>query len=262
MELGIDGKNALVTGGSLGIGRAIAAELTANRANVAIVARNAERLEAAARELSGNSGGRVIGIPGDMASAEDITRVIGATREALGGIDILVNNAGSSPAGRLQDLDDATWEAAFGLKLMGYMRCAREVVPEMRSRKWGRIVNIIGAGGHSPSPRYILGGTFNAALFNFTRALAMDCAPDNVLVTGINPGATDTPRWQTLIEQQSRISDSTPEEFNEATIANIPLGKLGNPEDIANLVAFLCSDRAGHIAGALIDVDGATRKGL
>ncbi len=206
MDLRIDGRNALVTGGSLGIGRATAAELAANGVNVAIVARDAARLDAAASELSSNTGGRVVGIPGDMSNAVDIARVIDGAREALGGIDILVNNAGSSPAGRLQDLDDETWEAAFGLKFMGYMRCARAVVTEMRARNWGRIVNVIGGGGPNPNAGYILGGSFNAALLNFTRALAKDCAPDNVLVNGVNPGATDTPRWQTLVAQKSAFT--------------------------------------------------------
>lgn len=262
MDLGIAGRNALVTGASLGIGRAAAAELAANGAGVAIVARDRDRLETAAAELGRNGGGRVVAIAGDMSKADDIVRVVAAAREALGSVDILINNAGSSPAGRLDDLDDATWFAAFELKFMGYARCARAVVPEMRARKWGRVVNIIGLGGINPSAGYILGGSFNAALLNFTRALAMECAPDNVLVNGINPGATDTPRWQTLVEQKSRFTGQTREAVSAESMAAIPLGKLGRPEDIAALAAFLCSERAGHITGALINVDGGSAKGL
>jgi len=262
MDLRIDGRNALVTGGSLGIGRATAAELAANGVNVAIVARDAARLDAAASELSSNTGGRVVGIPGDMSNAVDIARVIDGAREALGGIDILVNNAGSSPAGRLQDLDDETWEAAFGLKFMGYMRCARAVVTEMRARNWGRIVNVIGGGGPNPNAGYILGGSFNAALLNFTRALAKDCAPDNVLVNGVNPGATDTPRWQTLVAQKSAFTGRPPEEVHAESIAGVPLGRAARPDEIADLIAFLCSERASHISGALLNIDGAASGGL
>lgn len=262
MDLNLEGKRALVTGGSLGIGRAIAAELAANGVDVVITARDADRLHAVASEITGNRGGRVVGIPGDMGRAEDIDRVVAGTREALGSIDILVNNAGSSPAGRIDDFEDADWRAAFELKFMGYMRCARAVLGEMRARKWGRIINIIGRGGHNPAPGYVLGGPFNAALLNFTVALAKDCGRDNVLVNGVNPGATDTPRWHTLVQQQSRSSGKPPEEIMAKSYGDIPLGRLGRPEDVANLAVFLCSDRAGHITGALLNVDGASTEGL
>ncbi len=262
MDLGIAGRNALVTGGSLGIGRAVALELAANGVNVAISARNPDRLADVARELTSNTGGRVVAVPGDMSKPEDITRVMAETGAALGDIDILVNNAGSSPAGRLQDLDDETWYAAFELKFMGYMRCARAVAPHMRARKWGRIVNIIGAGGPNPSAGYILGGSFNAALLNFTRALAKDCAPDNVLVNGVNPGATDTPRWKSLVEQNARISGKSEAEISAQSVANVPLGRPARPDEIADVTAFLCSERASHMAGALLNVDGGSSGGL
>ena len=262
MDLGIAGRHALITGASLGIGRAVAAELAASGVDVAICARDKDRLDETAAALESNSGGRVVALAGDMSKPDDIAAVVAGAREAFGGIDILVNNAGSSPAGRLQDLDDETWFAAFELKFMGYMRCAREVVPEMRARKWGRVVNVIGLGGVNPSGGYILGGSFNAALLNFTRALAMDCAPDNVLVNGINPGATDTPRWQTLIEQKTRFSGKTRDEVEAESVTAIPMGKIGTPEDIAAMAAFLCSERAGHVTGALINIDGGSAKGL
>lgn len=262
MDLGIAGRNALVTGGSLGIGRAVAAELAANGVNVAITARNADRLSGVAQELVSNTGGRIVAIPGDMSSSDDITRVIDEAAAALGDIDILVNNAGSSPAGRLQDLDDEIWYAAFELKFMGYMRCARALAPGMRDRKWGRIVNIIGAGGPNPSAAYILGGSFNAALLNFTRSLAKDCAPDNVLVNGVNPGPTDTPRWKSLVEQNAKISGKSEAEISAQSVANVPLGRPARPDEIADVTAFLCSERASHIAGILLNVDGAASGGL
>ncbi len=262
MDLGISGKNALVTGGSLGIGRAAAAALAAAGVDVAIVARDAPRLAAVAAELDEAGEGSVVAIPGDMSKVEDIERVIAATREAFGAIDILVNNAGSSPAGRIQDLDDETWAAAFGLKFMGYMRCARAVVPEMRSRRWGRVVNVIGRGGHNPSADYILGGSFNAALLNFTRALAKDCAPDNITVNGVNPGATDTPRWQQLVEQKAAFTNMTQDAIQAESAAEIPAGRMGRPEDIADMIAFLCSERASYVNGAFLNVDGAATVGL
>lgn len=262
MDLGIAGRNALVTGGSLGIGRAVAAELAANGVNVAITARDPDRLAGVAQELVSNTGGRIVAIPGDMSKPEDISRVIAEAGVALGDIDILVNNAGSSPAGRLQDLDDETWYAAFELKFMGYMRCARALAPAMRARKWGRIVNIIGAGGPNPNAGYILGGSFNAALLNFTRSLAKDCAPDNVLVNGINPGPTDTPRWQSLVEQNAKITGKTEAEISAQAVASVPLGRPAQPEEVADVATFLCSERASHLAGILLNVDGAASGGL
>lgn len=262
MDLGISGRRALVTGGSLGIGRATAAELAAEGVDVAIVARDRDRLDAAAQELSSNTGGRIVAVPGDMGNADDIARVVDEAAAALGGIDILVNNAGSSPAGRIEDLDDATWMAAFELKFMGYMRLSRAVLPAMRAQKWGRIVNIIGGGGHSPRPGYILGGAYNAALINFTRALGKSAAPDGVLVNGINPSSIDTPRWATLMEQRSKFEGRTPAEINAGIEANIPVGRLGTAEDIAGLVAFLCSERAEFLAAININADGGAAAGL
>lgn len=262
MELEIKGRRALVTGGSLGIGRATANLLAAAGVDVAIVARDAARLADVAGELDGANPGRVVALPGDMSKPDDIARVIAGAGEALGGIDILVNNAGSSPAGHIADLDDDTWSAAFGLKFMGYVRCARAVLPGMRARRWGRIVNVIGRGGHNPSAGYILGGSFNAALLNFTRALAYDCAADNITVNGVNPGATDTPRWQQLVEQKAAFTNMTQDAIQADSVAEIPAGRLGRPDDLADMIVFLCSERASYVNGAFLNVDGAATVGL
>ena len=262
MELEIAGRHALVTGGSLGIGHQTAATLAAAGVDVAIVARDAARLADVAGELDRASVGHVVAIPGDMSKSDDINRVIIGAGEALGSIDILINNAGSSPAGRIQDLKDETWAAAFELKFMGYMRCARAVLPEMRAQRWGRIVNVIGRGGHNPSAGYILGGSFNAALLNFTRSLSFDCAPDNITVNGVNPGATDTPRWQQLVEQKSAFTNMTREAIQAESVAGIPTGRIGRTEDIADMIAFLCSERASHVSGAFLNVDGGSTVGL
>jgi len=262
MELGIAGRKALVTGGSMGIGRACAEALAAEGVDVAIVARDRARLEQAAVEMASNRAGRIVPVQGDMSRADEIGRAVAAAREALGRIDILVNNAGSSPNGRISDVDDATWQASFDLKLMGYVRCARAVMDGMRARRWGRIVNIIGRGGHFPSARYIAGGAINAAILNFTQALAEECGPDNVLVTGVNPAATRTPRQETLVRQRMAITGETEEQVRAASLARIPLGRIGEPEDIASMVAFLCSEKASFVNGALIEVDGGASRAL
>ena len=259
MDIDLSGKGALVTGGSLGIGRATADALARHGAGVAIVARDAGRLEEAARELRRNAGGKVVAIPGDTSKPEDIARAVERANKELGSIDILINNAGSSPAGRIQDISDETWAASFNLKFMGYVRCARAVLPAMRQRKWGRIVNIIGRGGHYPTAGYMT-GAFNAALRHFTQALAEEGAPDNVLVNGINPGATDTPRLQTLQKQQAAFRNMTVAEVAAEELKRIPLGRASTAEEIAALALFLTSAHAGSISGALLNVDGASSK--
>lgn len=256
MDLGLAGRKALVTGGSQGIGRACAEYLAAEGVDVAICARDAARLEQAAAEIGANRRAKIYPVQGDLTRPEELDRIIADATAALGRIDILVNNAGSAPAGRIQDIDDATWRSSIDLKLMGYVRCARAVLPAMRARRWGRIVNIIGRGGHQPAANYILGGAINAALANITQALAEEAGGDQVLVNGVNPAATATTRWTTLIEQKSQISGVPVEELSRQAAASTPTGRIGTPEDIAAAVAFLCSDQASHINGAMLNVDG------
>jgi len=233
MDLGIAGRNALITGGSQGIGRACAEALADEGVNIVIVARDAARLATAASEIASNRTGRVTPIAGDLTIADDVERVVAEAVEALGQIDILVNNAGSAPLGRIGD-----------------------------ERKWGRIVNIIGRGGHFPTAKYIAGGAINAAILNITQALAEECGPDNVLVNGVNPAATATDRWSTLVKQQIEITGKTEEEIRAASAASVPLGRIGEPEDVANMVAYLCSEKASFINGALIEVDGGVSRAL
>lgn len=256
MDLNLTGKVAVVTGGSIGIGRAIAAELASENADVMIVARNADRLQAAAREISEASGRRVIAFAGDMTQLGDVEKAMEAARQAFGRIDILVNNAGASPMGRISETPDAVWEKSLNLKLMGYVRCARNVLPGMRERRWGRVVNIIGRSGHQPRAAYMTGGAVNAALLNFTLALAEECAADNVLVTGVNPGPIQTERWDVLLSQTAAIDNKAAGAVSAAAIASVPLGRVGQPGEVSGMVAFLCSERASFITGTCINIDG------
>jgi 3-oxoacyl-[acyl-carrier protein] reductase len=198
VELHLNGKRALVTGASLGIGRAIAEELAREGCDVALFARDAERLRRAASEIGATSNRKIVAVPGDGSRADSISDAVTATSAALGGIDILVNNAGSTPEDGIDSLDFDKWQYSVALKLFGYARFAQCVLPEMRVRQSGRIVNIIGRSGHQPRPVYLAGGSINAGLLNLTKALAEECAKDNILVTGVNPGPIDTPRWGVL----------------------------------------------------------------
>ncbi len=256
MELGLAGRTAIVTGGSLGIGRAIARELAQEGVAVAIVARDAARLDAAASVIARQTNARCVAVAADLTDPAQLEAAMAQAQAALGPVDILVNNAGATPMGRIGDTPDETWMKSINLKLMGYMRCARLLTPAMRARKWGRVVNIIGRSGHQPRPNYITGSAVNASLLSFTHALAAECAPDNVLVTGVNPGPIATPRWDAVVAQGAADMGRSADAENAAAIATVALGRLGTPEECAGLVAFLCSDRAGFITGTTIDIDG------
>lgn len=256
MNLDLGGKTALVTGASLGIGRAIAQELAQEGVNVAVNARDGERLATVAEAIAKATGARVVAVAGDMGVAGDITRVVESVRREFGRIDILINNAGSSPAGRIHDVSDETWFKSLTLKPMGYVRCARAVIPDMRRRRWGRIINVIGRSGHQPRPWYLVGGAANASLLNFTKALADELAPDNILVNGINPGPVQTPRWDDHIAQGAKTNQAAADAVLAQMIATVPLGRVGTPEEVSGMAAFLCSERASFITGALINIDG------
>lgn len=153
-------------------------------------------------------------------------------------------------------VDFDKWQYSVALKLFGYARFAQCVLPDMRTRKWGRIVNVIGRSGHQPRPIYLAGGSINAGLLNLTKALAEACAGDNVLVTGVNPGPIDTPRWHELREKAALVQNVAPAAFDAKAIAGVPLGRLGRADEVAAVVAFLCSERASYVTGEIINIDG------
>ena len=257
MDLLIKGRRALVTGASLGIGRAVADELAREGCDVAIVARTEDTLRQAADDIARASGRRVVAVPADASVPEAVVTAVEQAVQALGGpIDILVNNAGSTPEDGIDRLDFAKWQYSVALKQFGYARFAQLVLPAMRAQKWGRIVNVIGRSGHQPRPVYLAGGSVNAGLLSFTKALAEDCARDNVLVTGVNPGPIDTPRWQSLREAAVRTRGVTAEQYDGRAIAGVPLGRIGTSEEVAAVVLFLCSERASFVTGEIINIDG------
>jgi 3-oxoacyl-[acyl-carrier protein] reductase len=262
MELGLDDKTALVTGGSKGIGFAVARGLAAEGARVMICSRDAGALEEAAARIRSATGRSVLTAAADLSDLPAVAKVASDALARLGRIDILVNNAGAIKGGDFLATPDEEWLRGWSLKLLGYIRMAREVLPHMQRQGGGRIVNVVGAAARNPSPTYMMGGTANAALINFTKALADLGAKSNVLVTGVSPGPVKTERWDTLVEQQARAAGRDVESFTKEQNAAMPLGRIALPEEVADLVCFLASTRAAFLTGITITVDGGATRGV
>ena len=262
MELGLRGKTAVVTGASKGIGRAIARALAVEGVDLAICARTEGDITRAAAEITDATGAAVHPLAADLSRAEEVERFAAFAMERLGRVDILVNNAGAIPAGTIDSLDDETWRGAYDLKLWGYIRLTRALLPQMRGRGAGAILNIIGNAGRQPSATYIAGGPANAALMNFTKGLAADAGRHGIRVNAINPGPIRTERHEALTATQARARGLTPEEVEREAARAIPLGRAGTPEEVATVAVFLVSDAASYVHGAIIPVEGGLTAGI
>ncbi|MGH7326334.1 MAG: SDR family oxidoreductase [Candidatus Rokuibacteriota bacterium] len=262
MDLGLAGKAVLVTGASRGIGRAVALALAEEGARVAICARSAETLAGAAAEIRRRTNREVATIAVDLSELDGVTRAVDAALGRLGAIDVLVNNAGAIRGGDFLKIPDEQWITDWSLKLLGYVRMCRAAFPVMQSQGGGRICNIVGAAARNPTATYLVGGAANAALVNFTKGLADLGAASNILVTAVSPAATRTERWESLMAQQAEAASRPVEDFRRDVEKNYPLGRIASPEDVANLVCFLVSERAGFLTGICVTVDGGASRGV
>jgi len=262
MDLKLNGKTALVTGASAGIGKAIARALAGEGVDVALCARRKEPLEAAAAEIARETDRKIVPIAADLTKPKDAETFVRAAHAALGRIDILVNNAGSSPGGVIEFLSEEHWAQSLQLKFMGYVRCLKHVLPIMQRQGRGRVVNLIGNDGVKASYWEIAPGAANAAGQNLTLALAGQYGKDNISFVAVNPGPVRTERWAGLVDAMARDMKIPREEADTLAPRSIPLGRIAESEEVANLVTYLASDLAHFVNGTMIEIDGGQQKPL
>src|SRR5918994_5334370 len=262
MDLKLKGKTALVTGGSEGIGKGITIALAKEGVDVAICARRKEPLEAVAQEIAKATGRKIVPIAADLRKDADAKNFIEQAVKALGRADIMINNAGSAAGGVIEHLTEGDWEKGLQLKFMGYVRCLRYVLPIMVKQGGGRVVNLIGNDGVKPSYWEIVPGAANAAGQNLTLALAGQYGKHNISFVAVNPGPVRTERWAGLVKAMSRDMKISVEEANKVADESIPLGRIAEVEEVANLVVMLASPRAHYVNGTMIEIDGGQDKPL
>ncbi len=264
MDLGLTGKVAMVAASSKGLGRACAIGLAREGAKVSLAARSAEGLAAVADTIREETGGDdVLTVPTDVTQADQIERWGAQTFERFGGVDILVTNAGGPPHGTWADfLSDEAWVQAFELNMLSTIRMIRLVIPSMRARGGGRILNIQSTSVKAPIPNLILSNTIRPGVAGLAKSLARELADDNILVNTICPGAIYTDRSRSGTLDRARRTGMTEEEAIAERAATIPLKRFGTPEEFANMVVFLASERASYMTGVTVSVDGGASQAI
>ena len=252
MEISLSRRAAIVTGGSKGIGLAVAARFAASGADVAIIARGREALDQAAGAIRSAGSGRVLAVCGDVAVPADIARLHDEAMRAFGRIDIVVNNAGTSRTGAFEEITDAIWREDFDQKLFAAIRLIRLVWPQMKERRWGRVINVLNVGAKAPRPRSAPTSVTRAAGMALTKVLAGEGAPHNVLVNALLVGFIEADQHVRAAERAGVAL----EDFIKERSREIPLGRIGRAEEFANLACFLASDAASYITGTAINIDG------
>ncbi len=256
MDLQIQNQVFMISGGSRGIGLAIAEMVAQEGANVAICARNESRLKEAAASISGSTSADILTVAADLREEIGTKLFASKTLEHFGHVDALVNCAGDAQNGDFLTLPDQAWISAFQLKVLGYVRLTRELLPAMRERSYGRIVNVIGYGGRQPLPTGLPAAMVNAALLSFTKGISKYCTGNNILVNAVNPGVIRTERWKENVKVRAEAAGTSVEEFESTFTKNTLLKRIGEPKEIAAVVVFLASPLASYVNGAYLDVDG------
>lgn len=262
MDLGIRGKVAIVAAASQGLGRAIAEELAAEGVSLVLCARGSDALEHTAASIRSSTGVDVVAVAADVSKPEDVTRVVLAAIHRFSRVDILVTNSGGPPSGMFESLTPAMWDEAARLILMSTVNFCREVVPGMRERKWGRIINVTSISVKQPVQGLMLSNSLRAGVTGFAKTLSNEVAADGITVNTILPGHTRTQRAIDLTKANAARLGISFDESVRRREAEIPMARTGEPREFAALAAFLASERASYITGTSIQVDGGWIKGL
>ncbi|PKN67254.1 MAG: 3-oxoacyl-ACP reductase [Deltaproteobacteria bacterium HGW-Deltaproteobacteria-12] len=262
MDLGLKNKVAFVAGGSQGLGKAVALELRREGAQVAICGLADNSLPEAKAEIDRECGGDVLAVAADLTNADQAKDCVRKTVDRFGSVDILVNNAGGPPGMSFLEIDDQLWEYGFRLNLLSTIILTREVLPLMKQKQWGRIINMTSISVKQPIDGLILSNTIRSGVIGLAKTLSTELAPFNITVNSVCPGYTLTDRVRSLAEATAKKEGSTAEAIIKRWTDTIPMGRLGTPEEFAALVAFLASERSSYITGAAIQIDGGWYRGV
>jgi 3-oxoacyl-[acyl-carrier protein] reductase len=262
VELGLKGRVAAVAAASRGLGRAVARTLAAEGAAVAMCGRDERRLREAAEAVSRETGALTRAVVADVGVAEDCRRFVEESAAAFGRLDVLVTNTGGPRPGGFEGVGDGDWEQAFRVTLANVVHLVRAAVPHMRRNRWGRIVNIASISAKQPVDGLVLSNAFRPAIAGLAKTLANELGPEGILVNTVCPGYTRTDRLEELVQVRAQAAGSTAEQVLADLARGVPLGRVAEPEEFAAVVAFLCSERASYVNGAVIAVDGGSTRGL
>jgi 3-oxoacyl-[acyl-carrier protein] reductase len=262
MDLGLNNKIALIAAASRGLGRAVAEELANEGASLVICSRDTKTITATAAEIADSTGAHVLAVAADVSVPDDVKRLVESGITRFGRIDILVTNAGGPPAGTFETLSVEQWQEATRLTLYSAIELARAVLPEMKERRWGRILNITSIAVKQPVDNLMLSNSLRAGVTGFARTLANEVAAHGVTVNNILPGYTRTERVEELAEMMATKQGISAADFKAKWEREIPMGRLGEPREFAALAAFLVSERASYITGTSIQVDGGWIRSL
>ena len=262
MDLGLNNKIAVVAASSSGLGKACARALALEGANVIISGRDAENLESTRQELQQLADSRVVAVQMDVTRGEDIDRLLTEVLANFDGVDILVNNAGGPAPGFFADISDEDWDAAYELTLKSSVRMTRAVLPFMRKQRWGRIINIASTTVKQPIDQLLLSNSLRLAVVGWAKTLSNQVAEEGITINNACPGWTTTERVKDLMQARAATNNSSAEDELQAVANTIPMKRLATPEEFADLVVFLASERARYITGTSIQVDGGTTAGF